>query len=51
MARRPAHRLALADLREPMPSRAELDAAHEAVHAAPREACPRCAAIDQLTLF
>lgn len=49
--RRPSHRLSLADLRDPLPSRAEIDQAHEDVHGAPRESCPRCWAVAQLTLF
>ena len=49
--RRPAHRLALADLLAPIPTVVELDAAHAEVHDAPRDECPRCWAAAQLTLF
>ena len=48
--RRPAHRLSLRDLREPM-SLAELDQAHLEVHGADRAACPRCWASAHLSLF
>ena len=56
MARRLAHRLSLADLREPFPTPAEMDQAHEQIHKAPRGACPRCKSggfdpANQLRLF